>query len=534
MNLRALCVLVCGAAAMGLAGFSTIAAAATFPGIGAGPIPDNNPAGLNITFNANGLTGPVGSVSVGITMTHTYLGDLRAELISPAGVAQMVVFGRTGMSRSSTFGTSNDVNGTFAFSDDVSGDFWTASTTNPVPPGTYLPSATGSTRSNAGGCATSLKGVFGDLTAAQGNGTWTLKISDNFNGDTGSVGAATLTIGVDRIFRTGFDTPVAVSTRCLNKVQADFTGDGLTDYVLTRPVAGVVHWTVQENLGNGTGAPTTTEFDLGASATDFVDTIDIDGDRIADAMVWTPATGTFLIRRSSRPSAAPLAITFGQVDDDPINSGDYDGDMRDDLAVYRQPSIGQPAGPLQLVIRNTASATTRVVALGTGANFDEFVSAGFDYTGNAMADIAVQRTDPMVTNGALYTLLDGRSGSQISQFPFEKNSDFVMPGNYVGNGLYDITASRTETIAAVPGRSYYTRDTATGIAQPLVRFGVVNDVRVGGDYDGDGLSDYAIWRPSATVGMSQFQVRLSTNTATVWTVAGGVQGDFPVAGSKVK
>lgn len=536
MKKQALSVLVLGAAAVGVSALSTIVAAATFPGTNVGAIPDNNPAGRDVAFSVSGVTGPIMTVSLSMTMTHSWVGDLRAVLISPAGVARTVVFSRAGMNRANTDGSSSDLSGIYVFSDDAAGDFWTATASNPLAPGAYLPSATGTTRSDAGGCATSLTGVFGGLTAAEANGNWTLNVSDLAAMDTGSITAAALAIDApDRVFRSGFNAPAAISTRCLNKVQADFTGDGLTDYALARDVSGTIHWIIQENQGDGTGAATPTEFDLGVTATDYVDSVDIDGDRIADAMVWNPTTG-FTIRRSSRPASAPLIVAFGQSDNDlPIESGDYDGDMRDDLAVYRAPTLASGPGPLQLLVRSSATGAVSTIALGTGVDGDQYVSAGFDFTGDALADIAVQRPDPMIAGGATYTVYDGRSGEVvINTFPFQRDTDFIVPGNHAGSALFDITASRTETIAGQPGKSFYTRDTGTGTALPVVRFGGANDVRIGGDYDGDGLSDYAIWRSSPTVGMSQFQIRLSTNTATVWMVPAGIDHDFPVAGSKVQ
>ena len=47
-------------------------------------IPDNNPAGVSST-NAVARPGSVGRVKVSIDITHTYVGDLRIELVSPAG-----------------------------------------------------------------------------------------------------------------------------------------------------------------------------------------------------------------------------------------------------------------------------------------------------------------------------------------------------------------------------------------------------------------------------------------------------------------
>ena len=70
--------------------------------------------------------------------------------------------------------------------------------------------------------------------------------------------------------------------------------------------------------------------------------------------------------------------------------------------------------------------------------------------------------------------------------------------------------------------------------QPQVTFSITGDSRICGDYDGDGLADHAGWRGSATPGASQFLVRPSTSTASTWTVVAGLNGDYPVANSRVR
>ena len=66
---------------------SALAASADdFPGAGAA-IPDNTPAGVNIPFNVSGIPS-VGAVRITVNLTHSYVGDLRATLISPGGTAR--------------------------------------------------------------------------------------------------------------------------------------------------------------------------------------------------------------------------------------------------------------------------------------------------------------------------------------------------------------------------------------------------------------------------------------------------------------
>src|SRR5690606_27493018 len=84
----------------------------TFPGTGVGAIPDGGPgcgvngAPLDVTFNVTGLTGPVESVELDFTISHTWMGDVTATLIAPDGTTSLVIFGRTGTTSATGCGDS--------------------------------------------------------------------------------------------------------------------------------------------------------------------------------------------------------------------------------------------------------------------------------------------------------------------------------------------------------------------------------------------------------------------------------------------
>ena len=511
---------------------SSVVLAGDFNGSGLGPIPDNNPSGIVVSFAVSGVTAPITKVSLKLGVTHTWVGDLNATLTSPGGTAHLVVFARTGATR--TVGTgaadSSNLSGVYEFTDDADGDWYAVAASLPtgsaIPPGRYRTTTAGVPTTpapaiagtNHGGCSTFLGRAFNGLAPADANGVWTLAISDNFNGDTGSVTSAVLHVSSDELFANGFDSPVRGS--CAHTLY-DYTGTGRTSFALTRAVGGNIQWLVQDNDGTTTGGLST--FTLGTAATDFIVDGDFDGDGITDAAVWTPGApgvAKFSIRRSSRPSQ-PYAIVFGQDGDDPAQCGDYDGDGITDAAVFRDVNLG--TNPAHTLIHPSSGAPDRNYVTGEDGNF---AVGGLDYTGDGIADIAIQST--FNVHDGHFQIFSGVDGDMVLEFLHGLDSDFIIPGNMVGNTNYDITTRRT----VGSDRQYTTRDMGTQVVQPMVLWGTVGDVSTAGDFDGDGLDDYAVWRASATPGMSQFLIRRSSDLGTL-TYPMGQNMDFPPAGARV-
>lgn len=192
------------------------AQAAQFPGSGTGAIPDAGTTGtygapLTISFTVSGLASPVTSVGLRATMSHTWIDDLDVELFAPGGAPSLKIFSRVGNTTASppgnataNTGCQTDLGGTYNFADGQTGSFWagagfvTAQTECldasgiTVPAGGYRTSAPGGVGST--GQATSLNAIFGGLSAAQANGTWTLVARDRGLQDEGDISAATLFI----------------------------------------------------------------------------------------------------------------------------------------------------------------------------------------------------------------------------------------------------------------------------------------------------------------------------------------------------
>lgn len=527
----------------------------TFSGTGSGPIPDGSPIGRSMTFSVGGLDAPVYTVRIAIDINHTWAGDVSATLTGPGGSPRLVLFGRTGTNRGSSFGANANLGGTYTFSDLGFPDFWpylvSLGNNDTLPSGFFRTVTPGvPLRTDWGGCPTSLLGVFGGLTPTEASGTWTLVVSDAIAGDTGTLNSAVLVIETISLFRNGFEpgtlaappSPaqvepavrdlsrgIAAPAHCANKPLMDFTGDGLTDYVYLRPSGTGMQWAIRENLGNGTASSSETTF-LHGQDSDFFDGIDVDGDRIADASAWrsgAPGSARYIVRLSSRTGPA-REIVFGQNADVPNQVGDYDGDLIDDVGVIRAPPLPNPAAAIQVIYRASGDGLVRSVFLGTGNSGDIFALSGYDYDGDGRADVLSQQVEGTT---ARYRVFNAYTGAQVQTFTFGTINDFMIPGDFVGSSRTDLTVSRFVS----PNRVWQTRDMQTGAIAPLVTFGTSSGARVVGDYDGDTKGDHAIFDSTPSASPVGFRIRRSTDpTGPIWTVAVGAVNDIPVATSRIQ
>ena len=405
-----------------------------FPGANVGAIPDG-PAACNayggnrdVTFAVTGLTAPLTSISVSITLTpgHTWSGDLDVRLIAPGGSPEHVIFSRTGATTATAAGDSSDAAGPYTFIDTApaSPTWWAAAAAEatgaaPVPTGSYRTSSAGEVA--GGGANTLITPVFAGLSTAQLNGTWTLRFRDHCSADTGTVSAATLNI-------------VAMEPPIPDK-PVDFDGNGFSDYAVIRATGGPgtpVDWLILPNSGATTGANYQQQW--GANGDFFVPS-DYDGDGKTDLAVWRASTGTWFILQSA--TSTVRTVNFGTAGDNPTVVGDYDGDGKSDLAVYRP---GAAAGnPSFWFVLNSISSNATAVQWGNGpqTSAGDFVAPG-DYDGDGRYDYAVQRA---IGGGNAAFFLNQTTGG-FSTIQWGLSTDTVVPGDYDGDGKTDIAVAR--------------------------------------------------------------------------------------------
>jgi hypothetical protein len=329
---------------------------------------------------------------------------------------------------------------------------------------------------------------------ANPNGTWTLRVRDGGEGDVGSVTAASLTL-------TGgggggpADAPV------------DFDGDGFTDWAVVRNVGGGPNGQLRWFYNLNAGGPTVA-YDWGL-ANDFIVPADYDGDGKDDIAIWRPGApdvAAFYILNSGTNTVRVEA--FGQQGDDPSVVGDYNGDGTDDLAVYR------PGSQSYWFYRTSPGGPTTYVPWG---GLTDFPAPG-DYNGDGRYDFVVQRATG--GSGVFWLLYNNTFTSEAIQFGFA--NDLIVPGDYDGGGSTDIAIVRGSGGAI----QWWIRSSETGQVKAHPFGLAASDFPVQGDYDGDGWTDIGVWRNGT------FWI-LSSQTLQVQTFGLGSTGDFPVASYNV-
>lgn len=501
------------------------------------------------TINVSGLSGTVSDVNVRInSLSHKYVSDVALLLVAPNNQSMII------QSDAGADGELSDVTYTLddqaaaglpeltgfgagaykptSFGDD---DFFPVTGSNPPPRDCFnSPCPQAAPAGNA-----TLNGTFGGINP---NGVWRLYAIDFNPEDTGSLNEGWSII----ITVSGGNTAPA-------SAGVDMNGDGKTDFVVTRETTAPLSETSNPNFtkenrrlksyrerlqtrksgnapgaglprywyvsANGTGAFSVTQF---GTTGDVEVPEDYDGDGKDDIAVWRPGApdqAAFYIVQSS--NGAVRTEFFGQDNDDPTVVGDYDGDKRADVATFRCPQSA--AAQCYFYYRGSLNNPARnitFIPFGNGVDGDFYANPG-DFDGDGKYDFCIQRN---VSGKQGQFILLKSSNFQIEYINWGLSSDIIVPGDFDGDRKSDFMVVRP-----IDGQLHWFLLTRTGggTGANAIIWGLVEDFPTPGDYDGDGKTDVAVWRPNADPTKNFYYILRSSNL-TFQSAEWGMDSDYPL------
>jgi spore coat protein A, manganese oxidase len=278
----------------------------------------------------------------------------------------------------------------------------------------------------------------------------------------------------------------------------DSDGDNKADYLIFRPSNN--QWYIAKS-GGGIRVQ-----QFGIYNEDFMVPGDYDGDGIGEIAVWRETNGNWY--RLNSASNTFTVNTWGEPGDEPV-ARDYDGDGKADMTVVRR-SNGVMTWYFVYSLTGFAS---RQFGVST-----DFIAPG-DYDGDGKFDLAVQRPGATPTSATSFYI---QTATTFLIQNFGETRDLVVPGDYDGDGKTDLAVVR-EGSTPTAELTWYVRRSTDG--HLVVRnWGVTGtDLNVQNDYDGDGKTDFAIWRNSD----GKFYV--ITDAGAISVVSWGAPNDLPIA-----
>ena len=269
----------------------------------------------------------------------------------------------------------------------------------------------------------------------------------------------------------------------------DLDGDRVSDLAVWRSSNGAWQWL--SSVGGLTNAIGTGVLWGNAALGDMPLSGDIDGDRVADLIVWRASTGTWYWRTSSSGYTAAGSKEWGRLSlgDQPMLS-DVDGDGADDLIIWRSSN-----GTWYWLTSSTDYDYAAAGAKQWGRKDLGDIPMIGDFDADGRADLAVWRA----SDGTWYWLnsSSGYAYQTAGAKPWGRSDlgDIPLVGDFDGDHRSDLAIWRasTGTWYWLTSSSVYSYASAYGI-----RWGnrLLGDVPALTDLDGDGKADLTVWRAS--------------------------------------
>lgn len=243
--------------------------------------------------------------------------------------------------------------------------------------------------------------------------------------------------------------------------------------------------------------------------------MDFDADGKADVTVFRQSENTWYSNLSG--SGNYYTGQFGVLHTDTLAPGDYDGDGKADIAVWRYTN-----GTFYSIDSSTGALRARAF----GTNGDELIQR--DYDGDGKTDHAViRRTGTASSPGAMTWYILRSSDNGFTAMQFGLNTDVAAPGDFDGDGKWDIAVQRAGTATGSQNVFYIYKSSTSSLA--VYQWGIKDDQFVPGDYDGDGKTDIAVVRRSSTTtdNLSWYILR-SSDLALASANFGTTETDTPI------
>lgn len=279
----------------------------------------------------------------------------------------------------------------------------------------------------------------------------------------------------------------------------DFDGDGKSDCAVVRYVsvtdpipsfASRLRWFILRSSGGWMA----TDFgiEIGGSNYDEFVPEDYDGDGKWDIAIWRrfsqQGSQSYFYIWQSRTNSLRV-VPWGLDSDTPWQTQDFDGDGKADLTITRLVNF-------QWQWWTLLSQTNQVRVVQFGVYDPIGVSDALlrgDYDGDGKADIAVYR-GPGRTPAYTFFIIRSSDGLIETRTVSGNVVGSIVPGDFDGDKKTDLAFTRTEN-----NLRYWRWQNSSDGRWNIKQFGAFggesfSDGNVPGDYDGDGKTDVAIWR----------------------------------------